>query len=258
MKIKAVSQDINKASLEINEITPAYINSLRRTFLSKVPTMAIDYVEFHQNNSGLYDEIIAHRLGLLVLKTDVESYNVAEEGAEEGPATHLKLKLKVKGPKTVYAEDLKSSDPKVKPVHAKTPITILLEGQELELVATAKLGYGENHAKHQTGAISYYYKPTIKVNNDSDKLKETIKKIPPQIVEDGKIVKENINTANLIEACEDISDAIQITYDDPHKNFVMNIESWGHLTPKEIIQEGVKEFNKDLQEFKTKLQDLKE
>lgn len=258
MKITPLTQKGNKARFQINDVTPAYVNSLRRTFMSNVPTMAVDYVEFHQNNSGLYDEIIAHRLGLLVLKTDVDSYNIAEEDAEEGPATHLKLKLQEEGPKTVYAEDLKSSDPKVKPVHPKTPITILLEGQKLELVATAKLGFGKNHAKHQSGAISYYYLPKITVNNKSDKLEETIEKIPPQVVEDGKIQKEKINTANLIEACEDISDAIQMEYSDPHTQFIMNIESWGHLTPKEIVEQGIQRFNTDLKEFKENLKDLKD
>ncbi len=45
----------------------------------EVPTMAIEDVEFRKNNSILYDEIIAHRLGLVPLKTDLKSYNLPEK-----------------------------------------------------------------------------------------------------------------------------------------------------------------------------------
>ena len=63
--------------------------------------------------------------------------------------------LKKKGPCMVYSEDLKSSDKKVKPVHGKIPIVELMEGQELELEATAQLGLGKDHAKWQGAVVGY-------------------------------------------------------------------------------------------------------
>ena len=77
-------KDENKLSLIIKDTTPAFVNALRRIILDEVPTMAIEDVEFRKNNSILYDEMIAHRLGLLPLKTDLKSYTVPEHCKCEG------------------------------------------------------------------------------------------------------------------------------------------------------------------------------
>ena len=52
--------------------------------LTEIPVMAIDEVIILKNDSPLYDEIIAHRLGLIPLKTDLESYKLPEECECEG------------------------------------------------------------------------------------------------------------------------------------------------------------------------------
>ncbi len=43
-------------------------NALRRILISEVPTLAIEFVEFHENTTVLQDEYIAHRLGLIPLR----------------------------------------------------------------------------------------------------------------------------------------------------------------------------------------------
>src|SRR3989338_3916155 len=116
-------------------------NALRRS-VSEVPTLAIDEVELFKNDSALYDEVLAHRLGLIPLKT--------EKGMNA--KTKIDLKLSKTGPCTVYSSDL---DGNAEIVEGKIPITLLGEGHKLELVATATLGKGIDHAKY-IPALCYY------------------------------------------------------------------------------------------------------
>ena len=58
----------NKLVFTLKGVTPAYANTLRRLMMGEVPTMAIEEVTFEKNDSVLYDEIVAHRLGLVVLR----------------------------------------------------------------------------------------------------------------------------------------------------------------------------------------------
>lgn len=257
MKLTLVKKKKGKLTFDVSGTTPAYINTLRRVFMTHVPTMAISTVEFRQNSSSLYDEMIAHRLGLLALKTDLKSYNVPEKGAPESAATHATLTLKTVGPKIVYASELKSSDSKIVPVYPETPITVLLDHQELEFVATAHLGFGRDHAKWSTGLVSYYYKPKITVNNKSAKFAEFINKYPSQIKSKGTIDADKIDTAELIDACKDIcEDIVKIEYSENQTDFIFTIESWGQLSPEEIVEEGIKQYDAQLDEFKKLVKDI--
>ena len=137
------------------EDEPWYANTLRRLILSEVPIMAIELCEISKNGSALYDEMLAHRLGLVPLTTDLKGYNLpTDEEKDSGEylaKSSCKLTLKAKGPGIVYAKDLKSKDPKVKPVYPDMPIVKLLEGQEVEIVATAVMGQGKDHVKWSPG-----------------------------------------------------------------------------------------------------------
>src|SRR5512140_1006753 len=89
-------------------------NALRRS-VSEVPTLAIDEVEIFKNDSALYDEVLAHRLGLVPLNTEKSMSS----------KTKIDLKLSKTGPCTVYSGDLKGS---AETVFDNIPITILGEG----------------------------------------------------------------------------------------------------------------------------------
>ncbi|MDO8661188.1 MAG: DNA-directed RNA polymerase subunit D [Candidatus Woesearchaeota archaeon] len=242
-----------KIKLLIKGITPAMANTLRRCILDQVPTMAIDEVEFIKNSSATYDEMLAHRLGLLVLETDLKSYNIKEECTCEGAGCSkctLVMTLKVKGPCLVYAENIKSKDPKVIPVHGKTIITKLLKGQELEFQAIAALGLGATHIKHSPGLAWYEYVPTITVNNahaDFDAFKT---KYPPQVFKDGKIEKKLIEELDLADACEGINNEIVTITRDPEKIWFY-LEPWGQLTHKEILTTALDAFQTILTRYET-------
>lgn len=166
MDVKLVSKnkDNTKATFEVKGLSNAYINTIRRVLSDEVPTMAIDKVEVIKNSSVLYDEIVAHRLGLVVLKTDLKSYQLPDEdNPEESALNSVKLTLEAKGPGVVYASQMKSKDPKVVPVFPKTPIVKLLKDQELKVAATATMGLGRIHAKWSPG-MAYY-----KINSEGQK-----------------------------------------------------------------------------------------
>src|SRR3989338_10467263 len=116
-------------SVEINE---SLANAIRR-YVNEVPSLAVDEVEIMKNDSALYDETVAHRIGLIPLKTDK---------VKEGEVVQLKLNVSREGP--VYSGDLKGG---ADVVYGKIPITILQAEQEMEILATARLGTGKEHAK---------------------------------------------------------------------------------------------------------------
>ena len=51
------------------EIEESLANAIRRS-VNHIPILAISHLEVSKNDSALYDEIIAHRMGLIPLKNE--------------------------------------------------------------------------------------------------------------------------------------------------------------------------------------------
>ncbi len=259
MDVMLLEKDDKKgtAKLLVKNTSPAHINALRRAIIDHVPTMAIKEVEFVKNNSILYDEIIAHRLGLVVLKTDLKSYNLPENCKCKGAGCaqcQLKLKLKAKGPGIVYASDIKSTDPKVKPVYPKTQIVKLIEGQELELLATATLGLGKTHAKWSPGIAYYRYKPQVEIKKPvAEGDAEAAAKTCPHAVYDVKNKKLSINKENMIncDLCNDCADKFPENFKITHSDtdFIFDVEVWGQLPLQEVLKRSVEYLKDTTEEF---------
>jgi len=140
-----------------------FANALRRTIISDIPAMAIDRVRVYENSSFVYDEMIAKRLGLLPLTTDLKTYSFRDDckcGAKGCGRCEVNLILEKAGPGMVYASDIKSQDPKVKPIYEKMPLLKLAAGQKVKLEMVASLGTTKKHAKYQSALASF------KANND--------------------------------------------------------------------------------------------
>lgn len=250
------NQDKSKISFLCKGLTPAYANSLRRVMMNRVPVLAIEDVEFKKNKSAMYDEQVAHRLGLIPLETDTKSYRMKSQCKCEGKGCaqcELKMKLKVKGPATVYAEDLKSQDPEVKPAYPNIPIVKLLKGQELELVAVAELNEGQEHAKWIPGLIYYKYKPEIEISAKCNNCGKCIATCPQKVYEhkSGKLIinQDNYLKCHLCNACVEACPVNALTVNFDKTKFVFYMESWGQLDCRKIVKRGIERFNEILDEF---------
>ncbi|HII17349.1 TPA: DNA-directed RNA polymerase subunit D [Candidatus Woesearchaeota archaeon] len=256
MEIELLSTSKDKSTIRflLKGTVPAFANLLRRVILEEVPVMAIEDVDFVKNSSVLYDEMIAHRLGLLPLTTDLTFYKLPEKSENMGKGraeVELKLTLKAKGPGMVYAKDLQSKDPSVRPVFPDTPIANLLKGQSLELEATAVLGRGRSHMKWSPGHAYYKYKPEVEIRGEVKNAGAVIEKDHNKIFEmkNGKlaVAKEAALSCDLSLEYSELDPAISITARDDE--FVFTLESWGQLSPKSILEEACKVIEEQCTEY---------
>ncbi len=258
MEIKILNKSENKLNFTINGINSTLANTLRRLMIVEVPVLAIDTVEFTKNNSALYDEIIAHRLGLTPLKTDLKSYNLKEECKCKGKGCamcELKLILKVDGPGMVYASNLKSTDPKAVPVYGEIPIVELTKKQSLELTATAILGKGKKHMKFSPGLVYYRGYPMFNVKD-----KSKLKKVEEELKDIITVKNDNIQIKDILkwnESHEEILEMNDVEVTNSRENFLFSIESWGQLKPEEIFKKSLEIFDEKLDEFSDKLKKAK-
>jgi len=163
MKFKVLERKQDSIKFIIEKVDVPFANALRRTILADVPTFAVDEVEFFENDSALFDEIIAHRLAMLPLTTPYERFSLDSLELDDYTVT---LSLEAEGPGMVYSGDLKSSDEGVVPANPNIPIVKLAEGQRLSFNAYARLGRGKDHAKWQPGYVYYKYLTKIHVDKD--------------------------------------------------------------------------------------------
>ena len=123
--------------------------------------MAIDDVVILENSSVMFDELVAHRLGLIPLKTDLNRYNLPEDcdckSALGCSKCRVLLVLDAEATdrvRTITSGDLVSEDPESRPISDSIPIVKLAPGQKVKLEAYARLGRGSEHAKWQPTSAS--------------------------------------------------------------------------------------------------------
>lgn len=228
-------ETIIKTPEEISFITDMNVtlaNAIRRS-VGEISILAIDECDIYKNDSVLYDEIISHRLGLLSLKNQKMK---ADQTVE--------MKMKVKGKDDgveILAGEL---DGEV--VYPETPIVLLGEGQELELVARARAGKGIDHAKFMPGLAYYKHLPKIKISGEGEKQTELVELYPNAFEMFGEKVKVKSAAACDLDQ-DDMGEypGVEISFDD---NLVFTIESWGQIEAKDIFTEACKALKGNLSE----------
>ena len=164
----------------VSDTDSSQVNAIRRALIADVPKLAITRVDFSQgvtqDNKGevvesvnaLPDEVIAHRLAMIPIPTNLDEGLVFPEACENCrdvvekdkgcPMCQVLYTLSARGPssdseeelKTVFAGDITTiSDPvfDIREENKQIPLTVLSKGQFLEFYAFAVLGRGRDHAK---------------------------------------------------------------------------------------------------------------
>jgi len=227
----------NKLMFLLKNSDEVFANTIRRMIIEEVPTLAVEDLEIKDNSSALYDEMLGLRLGLCPIKTDLKSYNLKDKCKCEGVGCaqcELKITLKVGKKGYVYAGEAQSTDPKCTFVYEKMPLTKLLAKQKVDITMTAVLGKGKDHAKWSSGLAFFKREPIVKIGKvNADLLKDNCTDGVFEIK--GSSVKLNddkVYESNLLEYYAELDKGITVEESD---NLVFSLESWGQLSPKEML-----------------------
>ncbi len=210
------------------------LNAIRRS-VEEVPTLAIDEVEIFKNDSALYDEVLAHRIGLVPLKTE----------SKVSGKTTVELSLKKVGPCTVYSGDFKG-EPII--VYDKIPLTILEKEQEIEMTATATVGTGLEHTKHVPGLLYYRYLSEVKSGNAKiDSIVQTVR---------GEINPDKQGNKWICDLTDAQADEIREIDKESIKDsgeLLLIVESFGMMDAAKIFVKAAETLRKNVETFEESL-----
>jgi DNA-directed RNA polymerase subunit D len=181
MEIETLEENAKALRFRLKGASAGYANALRRSAINGVDTFAIDTVTVYENTSAMFDEYIAHRIGLVPIKTPSKGYTASDE---------ILFSLDATGPVTVYSKDLESRDKEVMVAVPGIPIMKLGKEQKLRLEGKARMATALGHAKFQPGLITFEEN-----NGNYDFSVETFGQMPP---------REIVN-----KACEAIKEQIK-------------------------------------------------
>lgn len=226
------------AVLHLKDSSIAFANALRRTLISQLPCFAIEEVDFYENNSAFYNELVANRLGLVPLNFEK---GIADDAK-------ISLTLNCQGPTTAYSKDLVSGDQKIVPLNGEFPIAELAEKQVLRLEAWAVKGTARKHARFQCAHASYSHYPVFTVKKNSQKLSEFLNSLPAGCLDSkGNVVAWKCDAA--IDFAEQNPDVA--SYSEKQDQFVFSIESYNNVpalgqlkAALELMGEKTKELKK--------------
>lgn len=218
--MKVLNEDEKTLVLVSEKETPALLNAVRRAVISEVPAMAIAEVDFYENNSALFNEYLANRIGLVPLSW--------EDGVEDEARVSFSLNVEaVEEPKTVYSRDLVSSDEKIKVYSENIPIIVLNKGQKVRLEAFAVKGTAKTHARFQSALASYGKAGEFKASEKCKKCSS------PLIPFEGVVGKKDLPENSFL--CANCAKP-----EGDGKEFLFVIESFNNLSAREQYERALK------------------
>ncbi|MBC8463307.1 DNA-directed RNA polymerase subunit D, partial [Candidatus Bathyarchaeota archaeon] len=207
------------------------------------------------------DEILAHRLGLTPLTTDLDNYVLPEDcdcEAELGcPKCRAVLTMDVEADEdiiTVYSGDLVPDDPDTAPASATIPLAKLAPKQAIKFEAYAQLGQGKTHIKWSPVSMCVYQNVSLVPVEDKVKAEECVMDCGDAAELVGNKVKIiDIQKFESCKRCRELITRDTIMGNLVPDEFLFTVESNGALTPKRIVTEAVKILKKRLGELNAKI-----
>ncbi len=270
MSLEILERTKRNLKFVVENISIEMANAIRRIIISEIPVMAVDEVIILKNDSPLYDEIISHRLGLIPLTTDLETYKLPREcecGGFGCPLCQVSLTCEVTNttntPMEIYSRDLNSNDPKIVPVEPNIPLVKIDKNDKVIIEAYAVLGIGKEHVKFQTVSnIFYRFYPQIDFD-DSKCAKCPDKCIVSRMCPEGLydfsnkktpiLLEDYWKTCTLCNSCQNDcpEEAIKVSWKE--KSYIFLIESDGVLAFDVILKKTFEIFLEKIDEFVEKL-----
>lgn len=264
MKVTSAEFKGNKGVAKLSDIDVYFLNSLRRIMIAELPKLAIDDVIIYDNTSPLFDEIIAHRLGLIPIPTDLGLLIFRADCTCKGkgcPSCTVRYTLSKEEEGIVYSGDLQPETESWAIKEDKIPIVELGQEQRVILEVEAILGRGRDNAKWQSvQAPTYHMKTTLEFDQKkSNDVKEFIEGLPEGLVElKGKTLEllDETKLAVLQSYLDRYGEDIISIHRDPH-TFTFSFETDGALSPKNALHEAIKILEKKYEVFSKQLASLK-
>ncbi|MCK4380839.1 MAG: DNA-directed RNA polymerase subunit D, partial [Candidatus Lokiarchaeota archaeon] len=273
MSLEVLEKNDRKLVFVVEGISIEMANAIRRIIISEMPVMAVDEVIILKNDSPLYDEIIAHRLSMIPLTTDLNVYKLPRDcecGGFGCPLCQVSLTCEFTNtsnhPMEIYSGDLKSNDPQIIPVNPNIPIVKIDKNDKVIIEAYAVLGLAKDHVKYQAiSNILYRFYPQIdfdnsKCTNCPDKC--LVSRMCPEKLYDFSNKKSPIltedywKTCTLCNSCENDCPEKAIKVGWKEKTYIFSIESDGVLPFDVIIKKTFEVFLEKIDEFIERLEDV--
>ncbi len=266
ISVELIRQSDKDLVLLIKGVPVYIINSIRRAAIADVPILAVDKVYIFENTSVMNDQLLAHRLGLIPLRTPLGKYKPRDECDCDGECpqctVYLNLKAEAKDEEyVVKASDIVSNDPDVYPLYPDIEIVKLSKGQKIELTMVARMGRGRDHAKWSPVTVAVVRgEPVVQIDHEKcDLCGSCVNACPKGILKISnnklEVVDKYLCTtcALCMDACE--KDVIHIDINE--NNSILYIESVGQISSLDIVLCAIDELLKLLTDFTNSLEGLK-
>ncbi|MDO8428425.1 MAG: DNA-directed RNA polymerase subunit D [Candidatus Diapherotrites archaeon] len=243
MEIKKISEENGILKLLIKDLDLGYMNAIRRTVMEEIPVLAMETIRIYENNSIIFDEFLAHRLGMLPIISDVKEYKKGDIA---------KFMVDKKGPCTVYSQDIIPVDPKTEIATKNIPLTKLKEGQSVKMEMDALAGTGKMHTKFQPGIVAYTQLPKIKQMKGKPEKVVQAHSTGLLEVKYNKVMAKNAYDWTPSDYEEIMKDSnLEIEFEE--NSFVVNVETSGAMENIEILNAAIDVLNEKVEEFRKEI-----